>query len=148
LYATFQEEWHNPLFHHAVAIEKLQLTAAGREIQRHNLELPVRMSMDIRGEFSIEEVQALQKKLMPKMEISEVEGMIALAALEETQIKRLDEAISNTEDINIIILYDRIRVSSKKHLIAICKALAEQDIPYHPVTLTEKELEDLVDTVL
>ena len=147
LYTAFEEAWDNK-FSRNLIMEEQQLASIEQEVQEKTLEVPVSVAMEIEGQFSNADVQKLQRKLLPNINANETEALKALAMLEETEIKIMDQAILNTENIDLIILYDRIRVSARTQLVSVCKALAEEGVQYQPKALTAKEFKALIGPVL
>ena len=96
------------------------------------------------GVFSNSDLQALYNNLISAGAISLVEGLKVGAVIEEIDIIDLDEAIANTDNEDLIVVYQNLRKGSENHLCSFVSVLAKNGTTYSPQYISIEEYNRII----
>jgi hypothetical protein len=142
--ATFSEIWKNQVFEHELSdrnrmdmFVRKNMTALGIPVEKTDLGDP-------RGLFEDESLQQLYDNLTATGSQSVVHALQAAGELEERMIIFLEKALSRTENLEVILLYDRLRAVSKTNLRVISEELLTAGINYRPKVMSDQYFDNNV----
>ncbi|MCB0664909.1 MAG: DUF2202 domain-containing protein [Saprospiraceae bacterium] len=96
------------------------------------------------GVYADKGLQKLYDKLIPQGAESLNNALLAAAELEENQLLFLEKALERTENLDVILLYDQLRMISKKNLRSIAAQLQNEGVTYRPIVMSDEYFENQV----
>jgi len=134
---TFYEVWQVPIFEELANTESRVITILTGTMKVMKLPVETTFLHQI-GTYNHRGLQKLNDRLVLAGSNAKAEALVASAELEEHQILFLENALENTEDLDVILLYDRIRSISKDNLRDIVAELQKEGITYRPIVMSDK----------
>lgn len=141
--AGFETAWQLPLFKKVTNSENRMVSLIRERMKIMNI--PVNEAiLKESGVYGERGLQKLYDELIPKGAESINEAMLASAELEEHQLLFLEKALERTENLDVILLYDQLRMISKKNLRSIAAQLLNEGVTYRPVVMSEEYFDNHV----
>ena len=78
--------------------------------------------------------------------VSEIEALKVGAAIEEIDILDLQKYIAETDNEDIIVVYENLMKGSRNHLRAFVKRLTSSGVTYEPQYLSIEDYQDIIDS--
>jgi hypothetical protein len=125
VYLTLYETWDLPVFQNIANSEQTHMDAVKTLIDRYGLDDPV-AGNDI-GEFSDPTLQSLYDDLTASGQESLTAALRVGAAIEEIDIIDLEEYIAQTDEADIVRVYENLMRGSRNHLRAFVSTLERQE---------------------
>lgn len=134
---AFSEIWKNQVFTDEVSDRnrmdmflRKNMIGLGLTVEKTDLGDP-------QGIFEDQSLQTIYDNLTGAGSQSVIHALQASAELEERMIIFLEKALSRTENLDIILLYDRLRAVSKANLRIISEELKVAGINYRPKVMSD-----------
>ena len=134
---TFFEVWQLPIFEELAKTEARVITILTGTMKVMKLPVETTFLHQV-GTYNHKGLQKLNDRLVVSGSSSKTEALMASAELEEHQILFLEKALEHTEDVDVILLYDRIRSISKDNLRDIVAELFKEGVAYRPVAMSDQ----------
>ncbi|MBU1193127.1 MAG: DUF2202 domain-containing protein [Gammaproteobacteria bacterium] len=144
VYQNFYPLWNNTLFDNISQSEQQHFDAIGGLLDRYRLDDPARM--DLPGVFQNPELQALYDQLINQGAASTLAALQAGALIEETDIEDIAKAIMETDQPDILRVYENLLRGSRNHLRAFVAAIEASGIPYTAQVLTQEQVDAIIDS--
>lgn len=142
VYAVFYETWGMNVFENIGDAEQSHTDSVAVLVRRYGLEDD---SAEVTaGVFANPELQKLYDDLVLTGMQSPEDALRAAALVEETDIVDLQDAMSRTENADILRVYENLIAGSENHLRSFVRNLEQRGESYSPVVLTQDEYEDIV----
>ncbi|NJE01555.1 DUF2202 domain-containing protein [Thermococcus sp. JdF3] len=142
VYTKLYEKWGLPIFNNIAKSETTHVESVRMLLKKYNLTDPT--ADEGIGEFQNEELQALYDQLIEMGMKSEIDALKVGALIEETDIKDLQEWISKTNKIDIIMVYENLMMGSRNHLRSFVGQLESRGVTYEPQVLPKDEFEAII----
>jgi hypothetical protein len=144
VYQNFYPLWNNSLFDNISQSEQQHFDAIGGLLDRYRLDDPARM--DLPGVFQNPDLQALFDQLIEQGAGSAIAALQAGALIEETDIVDIAKAITETDQPDILQVYENLLRGSRNHLRAFVAAIEAAGIPYQALVLTQDQVDAIVNS--
>lgn len=96
------------------------------------------------GEFSDDTLQTLCNDLVALGAISEIEALKVGAAIEEIDILDIVEYKNQTDNEDIIFVYDNLLKGSRNHLRAFVSIMESRGYSYTPQYITQEQFDEII----
>lgn len=140
VYSALNEKWNLRVFSNIIPAERTHEAAVKTLLTRYSLPDPT-LEM---GKFSNETLQKLHDDLVVQGSISEEQALMVGAAIEEIDIKDLEERVSRTDRADIQLVYANLKRGSENHLRAFVNKLQKQGVNYSPQYLSSEEYQAII----
>ena len=137
VYITMDGLWQKKIFSNIADSEQRHMDAMLNMIERYELTDPV--GDNGVGEFTDNTLATLYDNLTEQGSKSLLEGLRAGAFIEETDIRDISDAISNTDEQPLIQSYGNLLAGSRNHLRAFVGHIEKMGYEYEPVILSKEE---------
>jgi hypothetical protein len=143
VYLTLYETWDLPVFQNIADSEQTHMDAIRTLIDRYGLEDPV--AGNAIGEFSDPTLQSLYDDLTASGQESLAAALRVGAAIEEIDIIDLEATIAQTDEADIVRVYENLMRGSRNHLRAFVSTLDRQEgESYEPQYLEQDAYDEIV----
>lgn len=140
---VFFQIWQTPIFEKLVNSEKRLISVMTGSMKLLKISLNTSV-LEGEGTYKNEDLQELYDRLTMAGRASVNEALMASAELEEHQLLFLEKALERTENLDAILLYDQLRMISKKNLRTIAGELLNDGITYRPVVMSDEYFDNHV----
>ncbi len=144
VYQNFYPLWNITLFDNISQSEQQHFDAIGGLLDSYRLADPARM--DLPGVFQNPDLQALFDQLLEQGAGSALAALQAGALIEETDMVDIAKAIIETDQPDILQVYENLLRGSRNHLRAFVAAIEAAGIPYQAQVLTQDQVDAIVDS--
>jgi hypothetical protein len=143
VYVYLHDLWDLPLFENIAGSETTHTDAVAVLLTRYGLDDPVTDSEA--GVFANPILQTLYDELTVRGAQSLSEALLVGALVEEIDIRDLQELMDQTDNADILLVYDSLTMGSRNHLRAFTSTLLRQTgETYEPEVLDPSEYEEIV----
>ena len=141
VYNLFSELYDLRIFSNITRSEATHAQAVLSLLDLFEIEDP---ATGIEGEFNNEELQTLYDELTEKGKLSIEEALKAGAYIEEVDIKDLADLMAETDNEDILLVYDNLMRGSRNHLRAFNRVLNNYGFEYVPTVLSEEDFNEII----
>lgn len=145
-YLVFYQKWPQPIFNNISKAEQTHMDAVMLLVNKYSLTDPV--GSNPAGTFNNTDIQTLYNAFITQGNISYIEALKAGAAIEEVDIRDLQNMLSeddiNNQDIDLV--YSNLLKGSRNHLRSFVKVLQNQGITYTPVYLSQSDYNAIINS--
>ncbi len=135
VYTYLANVWGMPVFSNIASSEQTHMDSVLTLLNQYGL---MDSTSSIAGEFNNSELQALYNQLIAQGSVSIEEALKVGAAIEEIDILDLQERIAQTDEADILQVYQNLEKGSKNHLNAFVSNLeGRTGLVYEPKYLTD-----------
>ena len=142
VYAVFYETWNMQVFENIGDAEQSHTDSVAVLVRRYGLDDD--SAEVVAGVFTNPELQKLYDDLVLAGMQSPEDALRAAALVEETDIVDLQDAMSRTENADILRVYENLMAGSENHLRSFVKNLEQRGASYTPVVLTQEEYDAII----
>lgn len=142
VYETLYERWNLQIFSNIAQSEQTHTEAVRDLLVKYQIPDPV--TDDTTGVFVDPELQSLYSSLVAKGLTSEVDALEVGMMIEEMDIVDLQEAIDNTDNDDIALLYENLLRGSRNHLRSFTRQLENRQAGYEPQYISDEEFQSIV----
>lgn len=142
VYLYLYDLWENPIFSRIANSEQRHMDAVGALLEKYNMTDPILGSE--RGFFTDTALQNLYNSLIEKGTISLEEALTVGATIEDLDIKDLQDLIAQTDNEDILTIYQNLMKGSRNHLRAFCQGLSVINISYEAQFLSQDEVNSII----
>ncbi len=144
VYRSFEGLYDLPIFSNIARSEQHHLEMMTELAETFEIGLPAPLIMDEEGIFANRQLQKLYDRWTKEGQSSLAAALEVGALFEETDIRDLTTAISNTDREEVRSVYERLRKASGNHLRAYTKQLKNRGVDYQPTVLEPAEFEQIL----
>ena len=145
-YIIFYQKWKQPIFTNISQAEQTHMDAVLLLVNKYNLTDPV--GTNPVGIFINSDIQSLYNDFITQGNQSYIEALKAGAAIEEVDIRDLQNLLNN-DDVNnqdIELVYSNLLKGSRNHLRSFVKVLNFQGITYSPQYLNQADYNAIINS--
>lgn len=143
VYLTLYEKWGTAVFQNIAGSEATHTEAVLTLIERYGLADPA--AGNDRGVFADLALQALYDQLIGQGSQSLSDALRVGAAIEEIDILDLEKRLSQTDQPDIILVYQNLTAGSQNHLRAFVSVLEQQTgETYQPQYLSQAVFDEII----
>jgi hypothetical protein len=136
VYLVLYEQWHLPIFQNIANSEQVHTGTVAALLDRYGLDDPA--TPDV-GSFADPYLQELYDQLVAQGGQSLVDALKVGATIEEVDILDLEQRIAQTDNLDIVRVYENLMQGSGNHLRAFVATLATRtDQTYQPQYLSQE----------
>lgn len=141
-YITMYEKWGLRPFANINKAEQKHMDAIESMLNKYGLANPVK---DIAvGEFKNDKIKNLYLSLLEQGNKSALDALKAGAEIEEVDIKDLMDAVKNTDNKDIAMVYNNLKKASENHLRAFTRNINRRNETYTPKHLDKEYYNEIV----
>lgn len=145
VYLTLYDQWGLPIFQNIANSEATHMDAVNTLIDRYGLEDPA-TDNDV-GVFTDTALQGLYEGLIDEGRQSLTAALQVGAAIEEIDIRDLQEYVAQTDKDDILLVYENLMKGSRNHLRSIVSTLRRQSgESYAPQYLDQPSYDAIINT--
>jgi len=141
-YLALYDRWNMPIFTNIAKSEQTHTDAVKKLLDLYGIEDPV--VTDDRGIFTDQELQTLYNDLVHQGDASLIDALIVGATIEDLDIKDLNELIAQTENQDILIVYNNLRKGSRNHIRSFVGQIENNGGTYTPQFIEQSELDEIL----
>ncbi len=123
VYLTLFQKWGLPIFQNIATSEQTHTEAVRTLLIRYGLPDPASNQI---GVFSNADLQAMYTKLIAQGELSAIEALKVGVTIEEVDIRDLENHLAETDQVDILRVYNNLLRGSYNHLNAFTRELELQ----------------------
>ncbi len=142
VYSALYQKWNLKIFDNIAGSEQTHTDAVKTLLDLYQIEDPVKN--DKMGVFSSPELASLYQTLVASGEKSLLDALIVGATVEDLDINDLDKLTAQTNNQNIIAVYDNLNRGSRNHLRAFVKQITRNGGEYAPQYITNAKYLEIV----
>ena len=136
VYLTLGETWELEIFFNIAESEQTHTDAIKDLLDRYGIEDPVKD--DGVGVFTSPVLAELYEALVTQGEKSLVDALIVGATVEDLDINDLSELLEETDNADIIVVYENLSKGSRNHLRAFVSQIESRDGEYSPQYISQE----------
>ncbi len=142
VYRTMFEVWGVKIFDNISYSENRHSLAVKELLDRYNIEDPVKD--DTTGVFTIPAMQDLYDSLVAQGSTSLLEALKVGATIEDLDIYDLNNWISNTDNEDIVMVYENLIRGSRNHMRSFDKQIVKNDGVYTAQYLSQAQIDEIL----
>ncbi len=144
VYDYLFERWGMRVFENISSSEQTHMNAIGVILSKYNIPDPV--INDVRGEFTDENIKELYIKLTTMGETSLTSALTVGATIEDLDIFDLNNAMANSDNIDILFVFGNLKKGSENHMRAFYGQLTFYNVVYKAQYISQDELDLIIAT--
>jgi len=142
VYMVLYNEWNLLIFNNIANSEQTHTDAVKILLDVHSIEDPV--ITDEPGVYANQELQTLYDDLVNQGSVSLLEALIVGATVEDLDIFDLNELIAQTENPDILLVYNNLIKGSRNHMRSFTEQIENNDGTYTAQFIEQTELDEIV----
>lgn len=142
VYNTLADAWGIKIFSNIARSEQTHTDAVKALIDKYELEDPV--VSDERGVFTSVEMKNLYEELVEKGFRSNSAALEVGATVEDLDIYDLEVLMAQTENEDIIAVYQNLQKGSRNHLRAFNRQIEQKGGTYQPQYISEQQFAEII----
>ena len=142
VYMVLYDKWDLPTFNNIAKSEQTHTDAVKTLLYTYGIEDPV--TTDDRGIFTDQKLQTLYDDLVNQGDASLLEALIVGATIEDLDIKDLNELIAQTENQDILLVYNNLRKGSRNHIRSFVGQIEKNGGTYTAQFIEQSELDEIL----
>lgn len=121
--------------------ETTHIDAVNKLLEKYNITNTASSTI---GVYNDEHIQGLYDALVAKGSLSEVDALEVGAIIEDVDIYDLENYLENTENVNIISVFDFLNCGSRNHMRGFIGLLELEGVSYTPQYITQERFDEIV----
>ncbi|NOR48940.1 MAG: DUF2202 domain-containing protein [Methanosarcinaceae archaeon] len=142
VYMVLYDEWNLPIFKNIANSEQTHTDAVKTLLDIYGIEDPV--SIDEPGDFANQELQTLYDDLVDQGSASLLEALIVGATVEDLDIFDLNELIAQTQNQDILLVYNNLVKGSRNHMRSFVEQIENNGGTYTAQYIEQSELDEIL----
>ncbi len=142
VYMVLYDKWDLPIFNNIANSEQTHTDAVKTLLDRFGIEDPV--TTDEPGVFANQELQTLYDDLVNQGSASLLEALIVGATVEDLDIFDLNELIAQTDNQDILLVYNNLIKGSRNHMRSFIAQIENNDGTYTAQFIDQSELDEII----
>jgi hypothetical protein len=144
VYLFLYDIWGTKIFSNIASSEQTHTDAVLRLIQKYGLTDPADGKAP--GEFSDPTLQGIHDMLIAQGSASQIDALIVGATIEDLDIADILRLMADIDNQDINIVFENLRKGSRNHLRAFTNRLADQNIVYAPVYISQEDYDTITNS--
>lgn len=141
VYTYFYTKYGLNIFGNITSSEQTHMDAVLAVMAKYGIE---DSASSLKGVFNNPNLQKLYSELIAKGEASLSEALIAGATIEDVDIKDLNEGLAATSNVDLKILYEKLKCGSRNHMRAFISQLGFQQKTYSPQFISKELYNEII----
>ncbi|MCG7850565.1 MAG: DUF2202 domain-containing protein, partial [ANME-2 cluster archaeon] len=141
VYMELYDKWNLPIFNNIANSEQTHTDAVKTLLDMYGIEDPV--TTDEPGVFANQELQTLYNSLVNQGSASLLEALIVGATVEDLDIKDLNELNAQTENQDILLVYNNLIKGSRNHMRSFIAQIENNGGAYTAQFIDQSELDEI-----
>ncbi len=146
VYLALDEKWNSTIFSHISNAEQRHFDKMNSLAKKFGLTIPSSVANDEKGKFQNKKLQEAYDEMVEIGNVSLENALRIGANVEELDIQDLMDAMTQTENEDILKVYRQLKQASEKHLQSFTKNLSKEGVEYTPVILSQKDFDAIINT--
>ncbi|HFD12141.1 MAG TPA: DUF2202 domain-containing protein [Crenotrichaceae bacterium] len=146
VYLTLAEIWDTQIFTNIATAEQKHMDAVARLLEQFSIDDPV--VDDSISAFTNPELAGMYNDLVSQGEQSLMDALYAGALIEEVDILDLQDFIDNSDQAEIINVYESLMRGSRNHLRAFVGQIESYGIVYEAQRMNQQDVDTIVDSAM
>lgn len=142
VYLALYDIYGQQIFYNIAQSEQTHTEAIKLLLEKYDLEDPV--SVDERGVFENQELQALYNSLVEQGSQSLLDALTVGATIEDLDIKDLQVANEQADNQDISAVYDNLEKGSRNHIRSFTRMIERNGGTYQAQYITQEEYEQII----
>lgn len=142
VYVVLYDKWGTKQFENIKESEQTHLEKLQEILEKNKISYEILPQ----GKFKNQNLQKLYDDLIKKGKISEIEALKIGAIIEDVDIFDLQRLKKETDNQDIISVYNFLESASKNHLRAFNRGLTMRSIDYEPQFISKNDYEKIINT--
>ncbi len=142
VYSELFDQWNMQIFSNIASSEQTHTDAVKVLLESYGIDDPV--NSDERGSFDDNDLKDLYVSLTAKGKGSLLDALIVGATIEDLDIKDLNELLEDTDNEDIILVYENLRKGSRNHLRAFNRQIENYGGTYEAQYLQQSEVDSII----
>lgn len=142
VYRNLGEKWNLRILINIADSEQTHTDSVAVLLNRYSLDDPVKD--DSIGVFSSSVISDLYENLVTRGEASSLDALIVGATIEDLDIYDLTELLPETDNEDIITVYNNLQKGSRNHLRAFVDQIERNGGSYHPQYISQQEFDSII----
>ena len=142
VYTTLYEKWGQRIFTNIAGSEQTHMDAVKTLLDRYEVTDPVTDATV--GVFTNAKLKRLYDELVAQGSTSLVAALTVGATIEDLDIKDLDNLMAQTDNADIITVYENLARGSRNHMRAFVRQLKNNGATYSAQYISQQELEAIL----
>lgn len=142
VYLFFYDMWNHPVFNNIAASEQRHMDSVKYLLDKYGITDPI--TDDTQGVFQDNEVQGLYDQFVQEGAVSIENAMMIGATIEDLDIYDLYLLIDETDNDDILMVYQNLAKGSRNHLRSFTSVLSTYNISYSAQYLTQEEVDQII----
>lgn len=142
VYTFLYKKWDTQIFNNIANAETTHMNAVKSLADSYGLDSDL-YSTEF-GVFSNNKLQGLYNDLTAQGSGSLLEALKVGALIEEIDIIDLEEYVSNTNNEDVILVYDNLTKGSRNHLRSFVRNISNQGVDYVPVYMDKDQFAQII----
>jgi hypothetical protein len=143
VYAALYEKWHTPIFRNISRSEGFHMHLVAVLMEKYELEDP---ASETPGVFNDETLQALYEELVASGSNSLMDALMVGALIEDLDIFDLDELISESDNIDLLTVWQNLQKGSRNHMRAFNRRITALEGVYSPQYISQEAFDLIITT--
>lgn len=144
VYLTLYQKWGLPIFKNIASSEQTHTDSIKTLLNKYGVDDPVKN--DEIGAFNNQDLLKLYRDLVSKGLESIEDALYVGALIEDLDIKDLQDRIDQTENSDIIFVYENLQRGSRNHLRSFVSQIEKYGGEYKPTYISEEEFRNIIST--
>ncbi len=144
VYLFLYKLWGSQIFSNIANSEQTHTDAVLRLIQKYDLADPAEGRLQ--GEFSDPTLQGLYDTLVALGTSSLIDALLVGATIEDLDIYDLHRLMAVVDNQDITVVFENLLKGSRNHMRAFSSRLADLNIVYTPVYISQEEYDAIIDS--
>lgn len=142
VYDALYAKWGTNIFNNIAQSEQTHTDAVAELLDRYSIDDP-NVGRNA-GEYDSSQLQGLYNSLVAKGSVSQLDALIVGATVEDLDIYDLQVLIGETDNEDIILVYENLMRGSRNHLRSFVKNINNAGGEYSPQYISQQEYSDIV----
>lgn len=142
VYQRLYDTYRMPIFQNIAQSEQTHTEAVRDLIEKYGLEDPV--TDDTMGVFRSPDIQNLYNELVTEGIQGENKALQVGATIEDLDIKDLEDLLAQTDNEDIILVYENLQRGSRNHLRAFVGQIESRGLTYKPKYILEETYQSII----
>ncbi len=144
VYLALDDKWNSTVFSHISNSEQRHYDKMNALAKQFNLAIPASVTNDEKGKFLNKKLQQAYDEMVEIGNVSLENALRIGANVEELDIQDLSEVMAQTENEDILNVYNQLKQASEKHLQSFTKNLSKEGMDYTPSILSQKDFDAII----
>lgn len=143
VYEVLGEEWGVKVFSNITRSEQTHINAVLGLLELYSIEDPLGGNDEV-GSFTSEEMQTLYDDFIAKGSKTREDALLVGATIEDLDIYDLEVLMGQTENEDLLRVYQNLQKGSRNHMRAFNKQILKAGLEYTPEYISEEQFNSII----